>query len=101
MTFAAPMADLKVGTTHGSRRQVRGGTRLIRRTIASGATYSAAGNRIASVGTRRVEGSGARIAWLGRSAIDAVARAVELVCRSRLDPRRGEAAELNDLVPST
>ena len=41
-------ADLKVGTTYV---QLRGGAMLIRRTIASGATYSVAGNCIASLGT--------------------------------------------------
>jgi len=58
---------------------MRGGTRLLRRTIASGATYSVAGNRIASRGTRRDEAQRSSLASRGQEAIDAVARAVELV----------------------
>ena len=73
-------ADLKVGSTYEhSDAAMRGGARLIRRTIASGATYSVAGNRIASVGTRRGEAQQSSLASRGHEAIDAVARAVELV----------------------
>ena len=66
-----------------------GETGLLKRTIASDATYSVPGNRIASRGTARAERRSSHCVR-GRRAIDAVSRVVELVRGSDPASTRGE-----------
>ena len=66
---------------HGARTRftMHGEARLLKRTIASDATYSVTDNRIASVGTAELRRQRISHASSGRRAEDAVDRVVELV----------------------
>jgi hypothetical protein len=110
VAFAPPSIVFSTGAP-GRRRpcahfaQTRGGSRgdagLLKRTIASDATYSLAGNRIASRGTAASWAKGSPCVR-GRGAIDAVSRIVELGSRKqpcfavRCNPRLSAECGMDD-----